>query len=162
MFNDAAQFTGPLFLNALIGWVANPERKVPIGVKHCQWSLIHQRVLTLSGRTGVLLAVAMFVFQMLGALGEAQFFQLVMRSGMNVKAVSVATTRSQGHHADTCLGACTFCVPQSESPVEFGETETIHGTNQHNDRVCRVCYSRIAAGITSRVQERYGRCEHVH
>ncbi|SPQ99729.1 unnamed protein product (mitochondrion) [Plasmodiophora brassicae] len=68
VFNDAAQFTGPLFLNALIGWVANPDRKIPIGV---------------------LLAVAMFVFQMLGALGEAQFFQLVMRSGMNVKAVLV-------------------------------------------------------------------------
>lgn len=67
-FNDASQFTGPMFLSALVGFVADKE----------------------SLNMGFIYAFAMFFSQILGVLGEGQYFQNTARVGMRMKGGFVA------------------------------------------------------------------------
>ena len=65
LINDGAQFVGPIFLGLLINFVNDPNQPM--------WH-------------GYMYASLLFVCTMIGALGEAQYFQIVMRVGMQVRA----------------------------------------------------------------------------
>jgi ABC-type multidrug transport system fused ATPase/permease subunit len=67
-FNDASQFLGPMMLQLLI---ENTTSRHPDLQK------------------GVLLALGMFLGQVVGAIAECQYFQIVMRTGMHVRSAMV-------------------------------------------------------------------------
>jgi len=65
LINDGAQFVGPVFLNLLVTFVKSPNEPA--------WK-------------GYFYAALLFVCTMIGAIGEAQYFQIVMRVGMQVRS----------------------------------------------------------------------------
>lgn len=68
IFNDVSQFTGPIFLSLITKHVADENSP--------NWK-------------GYVYAISLFAFQVIGALAEAQYFQYVMRVGMNVRATLI-------------------------------------------------------------------------
>ncbi|GBG83673.1 hypothetical protein CBR_g37475 [Chara braunii] len=68
LFNDASQFTGPVFLNLLLKSMQNNEPA---------WK-------------GYLYSCAIFVAMMIGVIGEGQYFQTVMRVAFHLRAVLIA------------------------------------------------------------------------
>ena len=67
-FNDASQFLGPIMLQQLIENATNRHPDL---------------------QKGVLLALGMFLGQVIGAIAECQYFQIVMRVGMHVRSAMV-------------------------------------------------------------------------
>ncbi|GAB5365970.1 hypothetical protein AAMO2058_001104200 [Amorphochlora amoebiformis] len=65
LINDGAQFVGPIFLNLIISFIKDKNQPV--------WK-------------GYMYAILLFVCTMIGAAGEAQYFQIVMRVGMQVRS----------------------------------------------------------------------------
>ena len=69
IFNDASQFVGPMILKHLI-LIAHPDKD-----GHYEPSYV-----------GYLLAFGMFAGQVVGAFGECQYFQTMMRVGMQTRS----------------------------------------------------------------------------
>mmetsp|Transcript_13169 Transcript_13169/g.18230 ORF Transcript_13169/g.18230 Transcript_13169/m.18230 type:complete len:1650 (+) Transcript_13169:155-5104(+) len=65
LINDGAQFVGPIFLNLLVSFVGDKDQPA--------WK-------------GYMYAGLLFTCTMIGAVGEAQYFQIVMRVGMQVRS----------------------------------------------------------------------------
>mmetsp|Transcript_6290 Transcript_6290/g.9671 ORF Transcript_6290/g.9671 Transcript_6290/m.9671 type:complete len:1368 (-) Transcript_6290:757-4860(-) len=65
LINDGAQFVGPIFLNLIITFVKKGDEP--------EWK-------------GYFYAALLFVCTLIGAIGEAQYFQIVMRVGMQVRS----------------------------------------------------------------------------
>ena len=65
LFNDASQFVGPIILGKMIGYVKAPNSSIAIGFAY---------------------ACAMFMGQIVGALGEGQYYQNVMKVGLKVRS----------------------------------------------------------------------------
>ena len=78
LLNDASQFTGPMFMAVIIGVVQNT--KYSYGE-------------TLA--TGMTYAALLFACQVMGAIGEGQYFQLSMRSGMKLKSALISAIFSK-------------------------------------------------------------------
>eukprot|EP00940_MAST-03C_sp_MAST-3C-sp2_P003607 g3607.t1 len=74
LVNDAGQFAGPLFLKAIIQFVGDDDAPV--------WK-------------GYVLVAAMFVTGFLSDLGEAQYFQVVMRVGFRIRSVLISKVFSK-------------------------------------------------------------------
>ena len=72
LFNDASQFVGPLILKEII---ANSKPD-----ENGEYDAVH---------IGYILAFALFFGQIVGALAECQYFQYVMRAGMNIRSTVV-------------------------------------------------------------------------
>jgi ATP-binding cassette subfamily C (CFTR/MRP) protein 1 len=74
IFNDASQFVGPTIMKSLIIFVRSQTTDTP------------QPIIN-----GYLLAVTMYVAMFIGALAEAQYFQIVMTTGLQVRGVMIST-----------------------------------------------------------------------
>jgi ATP-binding cassette subfamily C (CFTR/MRP) protein 1 len=68
IFNDASQFVGPMFLSLLTKFVNDPNQPA--------WQ-------------GYMYALLLFLGQVIGAIAECQYFQAVMRGGMQVRSVLI-------------------------------------------------------------------------
>ena len=79
IINDASQFTGPMFMSVIIGVVQNTSR------------YSYGEMLA----TGMTYATLLFVCQVVGSIGEGQYFQLSMRSGMKLKSALISAIFSK-------------------------------------------------------------------
>ena len=74
LFNDAAQFVGPIFIGLFIQFIASQKSANPIDQS-----------------VGYLYAVCIFLGQLIGALAENQYFQRIMSTGLHVRSVLISS-----------------------------------------------------------------------
>ena len=78
LLNDGGQFSGPLFLSAIVSTISDRDLSD-----------------SEARNRGIVLAVSLFACQIVGALGEAQYFQISMRVGLQLKSALLASVFSK-------------------------------------------------------------------
>jgi|EP01049_Picozoa_sp_SAG25_P007020 ATP-binding cassette subfamily C (CFTR/MRP) protein 1 len=104
--NDASQFVGPIALGGLLQFVNDRSQPDWVGYSY---------------------ALLLLVGQVLGSLCEVQYFQRVMRVGMQVRAVLIAA----GYRKSVCLG------PQAST--EFGSGKLANLLSNDTDSLKDCC-----------------------
>ena len=74
VFNDAAQFVGPVFIGSFIQFVASQKSANPVPQS-----------------MGYVYAVCIFVGTLVGAMAENQYFQTIMRTGLYIRSVLISS-----------------------------------------------------------------------
>ena len=74
IFNDASQFVGPLFIGLFIQFISSQSSAAPI-----------------PQHLGYVYSFCIFGGQLIGALAENQYFQIIMSAGLNVRSVLISS-----------------------------------------------------------------------